>query len=136
MATGTIESADFKRPNVESNRSYKKAALASIVAGGLAGMSIDAVLFPADSIKTRIQASSRGTGDFTCKAHKISKFKGLPSSMVASFPCAATFWLTYETTKSQLQSLGIFSFSVNNMLAASVSECLQSLIRTPSEVIK
>ena len=54
MATGTIDSADFKGPTTETNRSYKKAALASIVAGGLAGMSIDAVLFPADSIKTRI----------------------------------------------------------------------------------
>ena len=56
--------------------------------------------------------------------------------MIASFPCAATFWLSYETSKNHLQSLGIFSFSVNNMLAASFSECVQSMIRTPSEVIK
>ena len=110
--------------------------LVSVVAGGTAGMSIDAVLFPIDTIKTRIQASSKGGIDYSVKAAEISRFKGLPSAMIASFPCAAVFWLSYEFAKYHLHNAGTFGFSMNNMLAASFAECSQALVRNPFEVIK
>lgn len=70
----------------------------SIVAGGLAGASVDFALFPVDSIKTRLQASSKKV-DYQKQASQVSKFKGLLSPMLASFPCSATFMLTYEYSK-------------------------------------
>ena len=99
-------------------------------------MSIDAVLFPIDTIKTRIQASSTGGVDYQTKAAEISRFKGLPSAMIASFPCAATFWLSYEFAKYHLHGSGMLSFSLANMLAASFAECSQALVRNPFEVVK
>lgn len=72
--------------------------LVAALAGGFAGTSIDLALFPVDSIKTRLQASSHNK-DFTKSAASVSKFRGLTSSMAASFPCAAVFWLSYEYSK-------------------------------------
>ena len=40
-----------------------------------------------------------GSTNFVQKASDVSKFKGLASAMAASFPCAATFWLSYEFSK-------------------------------------
>jgi len=68
------------------------------LAGGFAGTSIDLALFPVDSIKTRLQASHHDK-NFVQSAQNVSKFKGLASAMAGAFPCAATFWLSYEYSK-------------------------------------
>jgi solute carrier family 25 S-adenosylmethionine transporter 26 len=74
----------------------------SAVAGGIAGTSIDLALFPVDSIKTRLQASTAKV-NFVKDAEQVSKFRGLAASMAAAFPCAAAFWLFYEFGKYQLR---------------------------------
>ena len=82
---------------MDSNNHWTfKSFIVATLAGGIAGTSIDLALFPIDSIKTRMQASNK-TSDFT--KTNTSKFRGLASSMAASFPCAATFWLSYEYSK-------------------------------------
>jgi solute carrier family 25 (mitochondrial S-adenosylmethionine transporter), member 26 len=80
-----------------------KTAAVSVAAGGIAGMSIDFALFPVDSIKTRLQASSNKV-DFTKTASDVSKFRGLASAMAAAFPCAAMFWLSYEYGKFYMRT--------------------------------
>jgi len=85
-------------PQVVAQTFNLKTFLVATLAGGIAGTSIDFALFPIDSIKTRLQASSNST-NFVQKASDVSKFKGLASAMAASFPCAATFWLSYEFSK-------------------------------------
>ena len=67
----------------------------AILAGGLAGISVDFALFPVDQIKTRLMAS---TADKDYSAQGIN-YDGFMSSLMASFPCAAMFWLVYETFK-------------------------------------
>ena len=120
-------------PLLTQRKFRAREALGSILAGGSAGISVDAALFPLDSIKTRLQASTKKV-DYSTKAASISKFRGLTSAMLASFPCAATFWVSYEFSKYMLHPhLG---FSLSNMVAASIGECTQALIRTPSEVVK
>jgi solute carrier family 25 S-adenosylmethionine transporter 26 len=69
----------------------------SIISGGIAGMAVDIVLFPLDTIKTRIQATIRGQVNYS-KA-TTSKFSGLKSQVIASFPAAAAFFSTYDYTK-------------------------------------
>ena len=71
------------------------------VAGGIAGISVDIFLFPIDSIKTRLQASTKDH-DFVQSSKNISKFRGFVSSISASFPCSATFWIIYEISKIKL----------------------------------
>ena len=85
-------------PEVVSSRFTGKEFATAVLAGGFAGTSIDVALFPIDSIKTRLQATSNKV-DFTKDAASVSKFKGLSTAMAASFPCAATFWLSYEFAK-------------------------------------
>ncbi len=75
-----------------------KTFIIATLAGGFAGTSIDLVLFPVDSLKTRLQASHTEK-NFVKQAANISKFKGLASAMAGAFPCAATFWLSYEYSK-------------------------------------
>ncbi|XP_054880757.1 S-adenosylmethionine mitochondrial carrier protein isoform X2 [Poeciliopsis prolifica] len=96
--------------------------VASLVAGGCAGMCVDLTLFPLDTIKTRLQ-SQQGF-------HKAGGFKGIyagvPSAAVGSFPNAAAFFVTYECAKSLLGASGAFAAPraapVSHMLAASLGE--------------
>ena len=81
---------------------FKKVVI-SVLAGGMAGISVDFALFPVDSIKTRLQASTKNV-NYTAQAKDVSKYKGFLSAMVASFPCAGMFWLSYEFSKYQLRN--------------------------------
>ena len=102
-------------------------------------MSIDGALFPIDSIKTRLQASSNKT-DFLKDAQTVSKYRGLASAMAASFPCAATFWLSYEYSKYALNAnattSGYLNVHVRHIVASSIAEVCQALVRCPFEVVK
>ncbi|XP_070759112.1 mitochondrial S-adenosylmethionine carrier protein isoform X2 [Enoplosus armatus] len=110
--------------------------VASLVAGGCAGMSVDLTLFPLDTIKTRLQ-SQQGF-------YKAGGFRGIyagvPSAAVGSFPNAAAFFVTYDCTKSLLGAGGVLAAPhmapVTHMLAASLGEIVACLIRVPTEVVK
>uniref|UniRef100_A0A3Q0RPR8 Mitochondrial S-adenosylmethionine carrier protein n=1 Tax=Amphilophus citrinellus TaxID=61819 RepID=A0A3Q0RPR8_AMPCI len=110
--------------------------MASLVAGGCAGMCVDLTLFPLDTIKTRLQ-SQQGF-------YKAGGFRGIyagvPSAAVGSFPSAAAFFVTYEYTKSLLGAGGVFALPhvapVTHMLAASLGEVVSlpipfSLVQFP-----
>ncbi|XP_029456909.1 S-adenosylmethionine mitochondrial carrier protein isoform X4 [Rhinatrema bivittatum] len=107
--------------------------LISLLAGGTAGVCVDLVLFPLDTIKTRLQ-SPQGfskTGGFR------GIYAGVPSTAVGSFPNAAAFFVTYEYVKSMLTfSSSSYLSPVTHMCAASLGEIVACLIRVPSEVIK
>uniref|UniRef100_A0AAQ5X5Y6 Mitochondrial S-adenosylmethionine carrier protein n=1 Tax=Amphiprion ocellaris TaxID=80972 RepID=A0AAQ5X5Y6_AMPOC len=110
--------------------------VASLVAGGCAGMCVDLTLFPLDTIKTRLQ-SQQGF-------YKAGGFRGIyagvPSAAVGSFPNAAAFFVTYDCTKSLLSAGGAFAAPhvapITHMLAASLGEIVACLIRVPTEVVK
>ena len=72
--------------------------LASTLAGGSAGISVDLALFPIDTIKSRMQASTKEV-NYQETAKNVSKYRGFLSAMLASFPCAAMFWVSYEFSK-------------------------------------
>lgn len=90
-------------PHVVAPKFTFSTVLTAMAAGGIAGTSIDFALFPIDSIKTRLQATNNKI-DYVKQAETVSKFRGLASAMAASFPCAATFWLSYEFSKYFLHS--------------------------------
>ena len=113
-----------------------KTFITASLSGGIAGTSIDLVLFPIDSIKTRLQASSTQK-NFIQSAADISKYKGLASAMAASFPCAATFWLSYEYSKYAIrQLLPTQNIHVQHLIASSIAEVCQAIVRCPFEVVK
>ena len=126
-------------PQVVASQFTYKTFVTAVAAGGVAGTSIDFVLFPIDSIKTRLQASSSKV-DFLRQAEAVSKFRGLASAMAASFPCAATFWLSYEFSKYVLHSNPLLNSCLNihvqHIVASSTAEFCQALVRCPFEVVK
>lgn len=110
--------------------------VASLVAGGCAGMCVDLTLYPLDTVKTRLQSQQ---GFFRAGGFK-KIYAGVPSAAIGSFPNAAAFFVTYESTKSLLGSAGPLAAPhvapVTHMLAASLGEVVACLIRVPAEVVK
>ncbi|PVU91605.1 hypothetical protein BB559_004052 [Furculomyces boomerangus] len=107
--------------------------LECLIAGGIAGTAVDTVLFPLDTIKTRLQteAGFRASGGFR------GIYSGLFSAVLGSAPSASLFFLCYEYSKS---ILGKHSkpeyYPFVHMLSASIGETSACLVRVPTEVVK
>uniref|UniRef100_A0A8C4UUD9 Mitochondrial S-adenosylmethionine carrier protein n=1 Tax=Falco tinnunculus TaxID=100819 RepID=A0A8C4UUD9_FALTI len=106
---------------------------AALAAGGVAGVCVDLILFPLDTVKTRLQSPQgfRKAGGFR------GIYAGVPSTAIGSFPNAAAFFITYENVKSMLHHDSTsYLTPATHMVAASLGEVVACLIRVPSEVIK
>ncbi|XP_015449264.1 S-adenosylmethionine mitochondrial carrier protein isoform X2 [Pteropus alecto] len=101
----------------------------SLVAGGVAGVSVDLILFPLDTIKTRLQ-SPQG---FNKAGGFRGIYAGVPSAAIGSFPNAAAFFITYEYVKWFLHSdSSSYLMPAKHMLAASAGEVIPfSLVQFP-----
>ncbi|KAJ4329956.1 S-adenosylmethionine transporter, partial [Ascochyta clinopodiicola] len=118
----------------------------SLLAGGLAGTTVDLSLYPLDTLKTRLQSSAgfAASGGFT------GIYRGVGSAIVGSAPGAALFFITYDTVKRQLTPPPRPSYNASgqeynapapsgagtHMLAASLGEVAACAVRVPTEVVK
>ncbi|XP_027966137.1 S-adenosylmethionine mitochondrial carrier protein isoform X4 [Eumetopias jubatus] len=102
---------------------------ASLVAGGVAGVAVDLILFPLDTIKTRLQ-SQQG---FNKAGGFRGIYAGVPSAAIGSFPNAAAFFITYEYVKWLWHTdSSSYLMPVKHMLAASAGEVIPfSLVQFP-----
>ncbi|XP_005093221.1 S-adenosylmethionine mitochondrial carrier protein-like [Aplysia californica] len=121
---------DVIDPDIVENTDFRVA----LAAGGAAGTSVDIILFPLDTIKTRLQ-SERGfwkSGGFR------GIYSGLFSAAVGSAPTAALFFVAYESTKTTFNNITQDRRyqSFGHMMAASIGEVSACLIRVPVEVVK
>lgn len=99
----------------------------SLAAGGIAGTTADVVLFPLDTLKTRLQAP-RG---FRSAGGLAGVYRGLGSAALGSFPASALFFTTYEAT-----SAAAGDGPAAHMLAGVCGECVACLVRVPTENVK
>ncbi|EMC91833.1 hypothetical protein BAUCODRAFT_306237 [Baudoinia panamericana UAMH 10762] len=108
--------------------------LRSLLAGGIAGTTVDVSLFPLDTIKTRLQSSA----GFWASGGFRGVYNGIGSAVVGSAPGAALFFVTYESVKEQFahRKLGPYGEAGAHMLAASVGEVAACAVRVPTEVVK
>ncbi|GAX29517.1 solute carrier family 25 (mitochondrial S-adenosylmethionine transporter), member 26 [Fistulifera solaris] len=106
--------------------------LVAMLAGGLAGTSVDVTLFPLDTLKTRLQAP----GGFIKAGGFRGVYNGLGAAALGSAPGAALFFSTYETMKVLLVKNGDQPDAVSHMTAASIGEAAACLVRVPTEVVK
>ncbi|KAH9691946.1 S-adenosylmethionine carrier 1 [Citrus sinensis] len=113
------------------------------IAGGTAGVFVEAALYPIDTIKTRLQAVAVTLFCITLAAHGGGKInlKGLYSGLVGNlagvFPASAIFLGIYEPVKQKLletfpENLSAFA----HLTAGAVGGAASSLVRVPTEVIK
>ncbi|KAH0495495.1 hypothetical protein TgHK011_009042 [Trichoderma gracile] len=122
----------------------------ALLAGALAGTTVDLSLFPLDTLKTRLQSSAGffPSGGFS------GIYRGIGSALVGSAPGAAFFFCTYETTKSFLSNRlrpssnpdssdgssaatsWVPADILTHMLASSLGEVAACSVRVPTEVVK
>lgn len=109
----------------------------ALLAGALAGTTVDLSLYPIDTLKTRLQSAP----GFYPSGGFRGIYAGVGSVIVGSAPGAALFFVTYEGIKTRLRSIrestgGLMNEPVEHMLAASAGEVAACAVRVPTEVIK
>lgn len=108
----------------------------ALLAGALAGTTVDLSLFPLDTLKTRLQSSAGffPSGGFS------GIYRGVGSAVVGSAPGAAFFFCTYESAKAALARRfprrDWAQDAAVHMLAASAGEVAACAVRVPTEVVK
>jgi solute carrier family 25 S-adenosylmethionine transporter 26 len=81
-------------PVPDTNKSTSPSFTTSLIAGGLAGTSVDVALFPIDTLKTRMQ-SPQG---FIKAGGFRGIYNGLGAAAIGSAPGAALFFSSYEVS--------------------------------------
>ncbi|KAM3497907.1 hypothetical protein MY10362_008755 [Beauveria mimosiformis] len=113
---------------------------AALIAGAVAGTTVDLSLFPLDTLKTRLQSSA----GFFASGGFAGIYRGIGSAVVGSAPGAAFFFCTYESAKhylgprigSTVSGASIGSDALVQMMAASLGEVAACAVRVPTEVVK
>ncbi|ENN73197.1 hypothetical protein YQE_10176, partial [Dendroctonus ponderosae] len=117
--------------NVE--KSQHNLLLSAFWGGGAAGLFVDIVLFPLDTLKTRLQAEQgfKNAGAFK------GIYKGLGPQVIGSAPQAALFFVTYESIKHYSEPLvPKAAMPFVYMFGASIAEVMACLVRVPMEIAK
>ncbi|BFZ12693.1 hypothetical protein BsWGS_15732 [Bradybaena similaris] len=130
MRKENLQMEEVVSPALVASPNFKVALLA----GGAAGTAVDVILFPLDTIKTRLQSEA----GFFKSGGVRGIYSGLLSAALGSAPGAALFFTAYESTKKLFH--GHFRNkqfeSVGHMAAASLGEVTACLVRVPVEVVK
>ena len=108
--------------------SQNRTQIVACAAGAVAGLSADLILFPLDTIKTRLQA---GPGQFRASGGFTKLYAGIGPAAIFSIPSASLFFCVYETTRTILPDS-----HMTNSFAASIGETIACGIRVPVEVVK
>ncbi|KAI1471997.1 mitochondrial carrier [Daldinia caldariorum] len=135
----------------------------ALLAGGIAGTTVDLSLFPLDTLKTRLQSRE---GFFPSGGFR-GIYRGVGSALVGSAPGAAFFFCTYEGVKGALERRrreraemrrsttttttgggsndpihgnppenNPWEPPLEHMLAATLGEVAACAVRVPTEVVK
>lgn len=105
----------------------------SLIAGGIAGTAVDVILFPLDTVKTRLQ-SPQG---FLKSGGFRGIYSGIASAATGSAPAAAIFFVFYELVKNTLSPKVQTQYQpAVNMAAAMAGEATCLVVRVPVEVVK
>ncbi|KAL9604478.1 MAG: hypothetical protein Q9219_000443 [cf. Caloplaca sp. 3 TL-2023] len=120
-----------------------------LLAGAFAAFTVDFLVYPLDTIKTRLQSRDYHRLYTTNGAFNRSLFRGLyqgiGSVILATLPSSGAFFTTYESTKSVLHTLNptlsgssapLIPTPIIHALASSSGELVSCLILNPAEVLK
>ncbi|KAG6717244.1 hypothetical protein I3842_04G088900 [Carya illinoinensis] len=103
-----------------------------VIAGGAAGVVVEAALYPIDTIKTRLQAVHGGG-----KIDLNGLYSGLTGNLAGVLPASALFVGVYEPTKQKLLKTFPENLSAAaHFTAGVVGGFATSFIRVPTEIVK
>ncbi len=119
------------------------------IAGAFAAFTVDLIVYPLDTIKTRLQSPdykrlyTNGPNNAINRAFYRGVYQGIGSVIIATLPSSGAFFTTYEGVKSQLSERNpIFGSSpllpqpLIHAAASGTAELVSCAILTPAEVIK
>lgn len=98
------------------------------MAGASAGLAVDLILYPLDTVKTRMQQKQPAG---TLKFHGL--YRGVPSILVGSVPASAIFFAVHDTVRSSRPS---GSRCGDAVVAAVLGETVACAVRVPVERVK
>ena len=120
-------------------------------AGAFAAFTVDLLVYPLDTIKTRIQSpdyvrlyKDAATGSINRALYR-GLYQGIGSVVLATVPSSGAFFTTYEGTKTLLHRLNptltgaitpFIPTPIIHSAASSVAELVSCFILTPAEVLK
>ncbi|KAJ6306787.1 hypothetical protein OIU78_021992 [Salix suchowensis] len=124
----------FASVNAAENKPFYflQAVYEGMIAGGAAGVIAEAVLYPIDTIKTRLQVAHGGG-----KIILEGLYSGLAGNLAGVLPASAIFVGVYEPTKQKLlKSLPENLSALAQLTAGVIGGAASSLVRVPTEVVK
>merc|ERR1719203_512949 len=101
----------------------ESAYVGPMVAGAAAGVTVEAVLFPLDSLKTRLQSGR----EFWRADNFRGIYRGVGITAVGAVPASAIFFCTYEHMKDCYGSV---------LFASVAGEIAASSVRVPVDLVK
>ncbi|KZF26404.1 mitochondrial carrier [Xylona heveae TC161] len=127
-----------------------------LLAGAIAAFTVDLLVYPLDTIKTRLQSPdykrlyTSNNGAVNRSALFRGVYQGLGSVILATLPSSGAFFTTYEGVKSILSqhnpsisssssssgSSPLLPQAVIHSLSSAVAESVSCFILTPAEVLK
>lgn len=109
----------------------------ALLSGAVAGFTVDAVLFPLDTLKTRLQLAV--PPNQTAPPLFSGLYAGFGPAVLASAPAAAAFFGMYDFVKRKLQPISSKRDNLAplcHLAAAAAGDIAGSTIRAPFEVVK
>ncbi|KIL95345.1 hypothetical protein FAVG1_00081 [Fusarium avenaceum] len=110
------------------------------IAGAIAAFTVDVLVYPLDTIKTRMQSQ-----DYVKTYSNSSKkniwavrglYQGIGSVVLATLPAAGLFFSTYESAKRVIGNSTPLPQPLVHSAASGVAEMASCLVLAPAEVIK
>ncbi|KAK2031521.1 mitochondrial carrier [Colletotrichum zoysiae] len=109
-------------------------------AGAAAAFTVDCLVYPLDTLKTRYQSRDFVQTYASSPGSKAPLFRGLyqgiGSVVLATLPAAGIFFATYESMKKTISKTGWVPQPLVHSLASAISEMGSCLVLAPAEVIK
>ncbi|GJC80564.1 putative mitochondrial carrier protein PET8 [Colletotrichum liriopes] len=109
-------------------------------AGAAAAFTVDCLVYPLDTLKTRYQSRDFVKTYASSPGRKSPLFRGLyqgiGSVVLATLPAAGIFFATYESMKKTISNTGAVPQPLVHALASAVAEMGSCLVLAPAEVIK
>eukprot|EP01023_Acetabularia_acetabulum_P017756 TRINITY_DN18907_c0_g1_i11.p2 TRINITY_DN18907_c0_g1~~TRINITY_DN18907_c0_g1_i11.p2 ORF type:complete len:309 (+),score=70.43 TRINITY_DN18907_c0_g1_i11:246-1172(+) len=129
------ESKNKKKKQV----SQWRVTVGNLLAGAVAGCAVEAVLYPIDTIKTRLQNMRKGGGIKALISSGGGKalYAGVWGNLAGVAPASAIFMAFYEPSKIWIaQQLSPEQQHLSPLGAGTIAGVAASVVRVPTEVVK
>jgi len=113
---------------------FRESLIQGMIAGAVAGAAVDLVLYPIDTVKTRLQTDSMKVVDMEALP---ALYSGVVGSLAGHVPSSALFFAVYQTAKVfWLEPAYGEGALAAQLLASALGNIAASTIRVPTEVVK